>query len=79
MAGMDWNWNGLLRGLGLNLANQWRMKMVESKKSRERNFQVMMYALSEEKRVCGMDSAEYARRYREAFDSCFGADEKQSS
>ena len=44
---------------------------AESKKAKERAFQVMMYALSEEKRVCGMDSAEYARRYREAFEICF--------
>lgn len=39
---------------------------------RQRAYRVQMYAISEERRVCGMTDEEYRRRCEEAYDNCFG-------
>jgi len=40
-------------------------------KDRERSLHVLLYALSEEKRIMQLPDAEYARRYKDCWDSCF--------
>lgn len=48
-----------------------------TRKAKERAFKVMLYALAEERRVCGMTKEEYAIRYREAYESCFGEEKEK--
>jgi hypothetical protein len=38
---------------------------------KRRAYQVQMYALNEERRVCGMTDEIYAARHREIIDNCF--------
>jgi hypothetical protein len=46
-----------------------------TRKAKERAYQVLLYGLSEERRVCGMTDEEWTRRNKEIWRDCFG-DEK---
>jgi hypothetical protein len=43
---------------------------MTTRKEKERAYTVLMYALSEERRVCGMDEATFIRRHREILEDC---------
>ena len=41
-------------------------------RSRDVAMHAMLYALSEEKRIMKLSDEEYARRYKDCWDSCYG-------
>ena len=43
-----------------------------TRKAKDRAYQVLMYGLSEERRVCGMTDAEFSRRQKEIWRDCYG-------
>jgi hypothetical protein len=43
---------------------------------KERAYRVQLYALSEERRVCGMTESEWKERHNEIWQICFGKDDK---
>ena len=43
-----------------------------TQKAKERAYKVLMYGLTEERRVCGMTDEEFSRRQKEIWRDCFG-------
>jgi hypothetical protein len=45
-----------------------------TKAARERSYHVLLHALAEERRVCGMSDEIFSRRSQEIWDDCFKKD-----